>query len=382
MSTFITNCRIVSAGLDIVNGALEIKDDAIENIFHDTNIKIPAGSEAIDAKRNIVFPGFIDIHTHGAMGCDVTDGKVESIEKIAETKLKEGVTTFCPTTLTLPFEDLKKACESVEEYKKKTTFAKVAGMHLEGPFISQKAIGAQNPKFIKKPDINFVKELHNVSKVAIVSFAIEVEGAAELITELNKLGIVPSCAHSSAVFADFKKAKKHGLKNITHFCNQVTPLHHREIGLVGAGLIDDDVKLELICDTIHVCPDMIQLTFKLRHADNIMLITDSMSASWLKDGNYKLGGLDVVVEHSAARIATSGALAGSTLKYYQSLKNVYDITGIPLSELIRVTSYNQANSLGLKDVGRIEKGYKADLLIVDSNFKPFTVFVNGRKFNL
>ncbi|HBM15477.1 MAG TPA: N-acetylglucosamine-6-phosphate deacetylase [Lentisphaeria bacterium] len=382
MSTFITNCRIVSAGLDIANGSLEIKNDIIENIFHNNITEIPTGSEIIDAQRNIVFPGFIDIHTHGAMGCDVTDGKVESIEKIAETKLREGVTTFCPTTLTLPFEDLKKACESVEEYKRNTTFAKVAGMHLEGPFISQKAIGAQNPKFIKKPDINFVRDLHNVSKVAIVSFAIEVEGASELIAELNKMGIVPSCAHSSAIYADFKKAKKYGLKNITHYCNQITPLHHREIGLVGAGLIDDDVKLELICDTIHVCPDMIQLTFKVRHADNIMLITDSMSASWLKDGNYKLGGLDVIVENCAARIAASGALAGSTLKYYQSLKNVYDITGIPLSEIIKVTSYNQASSLGLKDVGKIEKGYKADLLIVDSNFKPLKAFVNGKKFIL
>lgn len=381
MSTFITNCRIVSTGVDIVNGAIEIKNGTIENVFHNTDIQIPGGSEVIDAKGDIVFPGFIDIHTHGAMGCDVTDGKVESIEKIAETKLKEGVTTFCPTTLTLPFEDLKKACQSVEEYKNKTTFSKVAGMHLEGPFISPKAIGAQNPKYIKKPDINFVKELHKASKVAIVSFAIEVEGASELIDDLNKLGIVPSCAHSSAVYADFKEAKKHGLKNITHFCNQITPLHHREIGLVGAGLIDDDVNLELICDTIHVCPDMIQLTFKVRHANNIMLITDSMSASWLKDGKYQLGGLDVVVEDNAARIATSGALAGSTLKYYQALKNVYEVTGIPLSELIRVTSYNQAISLGLENVGKIEKGFVADLLIVDKNFKPYTAFVSGKKFN-
>jgi N-acetylglucosamine-6-phosphate deacetylase len=382
MLTLIKNCRIISPDLDIVNGAVEIEDKIIKHVYKNLNdIKVNA-DKIIDAKGNIVFPGFVDIHTHGAMGADVTDGKVESIETIAKTKLSEGVTTFCPTTLTLPYETLKEAARSVAGYKKNNKYSKVAGMHLEGPFINKNAAGAQNPNYIKKPDIKFVKEMNDITRVAIVTFAIEEEGAVQLIKDFKKLDIVSSCGHTSATYEDFKKAKAAGLNNITHYCNQVTKLHHREIGIIGAGLLDNDVKLEFICDKIHICPDMMNLTFKVRSSENMLLITDSMSASGLEDGDYDLGGLEVVVKNDAARLKSSGSLAGSTLKYYKSLKNTYEVTGLPLQELIKATSYNQAKSLGINNIGKVEEGYSADLIIVDKNFKPYIAFVDGRETGL
>ena len=157
----------------------------------------------------------------------------------------------------------------------------------------------------------------------------------------------------------------------------MTPLHHRDIGLVGAGLLHDEVFIELICDKVHISPDMIKLIFKIKGPEKVMLITDAMCAAGLKDGEYNLGGLPVIVNDGAARLASNGALAGSTLLFYKGLKNIYEITGMPLKELIKTTSWNQARSLGLDNLGKIEPGFYADILILNDDFSPEKVFVDG-----
>ena len=240
-------------------------------------------------------------------------------------------------------------------------------------------IGAQNPDFVRKPDINEVIEINNICKVSVVTLAIEIEGAFSVAEKLTEMGIVVSCGHSCATYDEFLRGKEYGLKHLTHFCNQMTKLHHREIGLVGAGLLDEDVLIEVICDKIHLKPEMLRLIFKTKKHEKIALITDSMSASWLEDGNYSLGGLDVKVENSVARLVKNGAIAGSTLKYYLGLKNIYEVTGLPLEEVIQTTSYNQAQSLGLSRLGKIEENFIADLVILDDNLMPVNVFINGQQ---
>jgi N-acetylglucosamine-6-phosphate deacetylase len=379
MSTLIKNCKIISPDREIQNACIEIENDYIKATYPDSG-NIPNSLNCIDAKGKMAVPGFIDIHTHGAKGYDTTFAKTgKDIANIAETKLNEGVTSFCPTTLTAPKEQLFRAANAVAEYKKDEVFSKIAGLHLEGPFLSLGNIGAQNPKFVRKPDINEIKQINDIAHVAIVSLAVEVEGGVKLVEELNKMGITSSCGHSCATYNEFLKAKEHGLKHLTHFCNQMTKLHHREIGLVGAGLLDDDVLIEVICDKIHLNPEMLQLTFKSKNINKIALITDSTSASWLQDGDYNLGGLDVKVENSVARLVKNGAIAGSTLKYYSGFKNIVETTEKPLPELIKTTSYNQAKSLGLERLGKIEENYIADIVILDDNFTPVHVFVNGQK---
>ena len=377
MKRVLKNCRIISPGIDIAKGCIEIESDRIVSVSSDVNKKYQNDSKIYELNHRLAVPGFIDIHTHGAGGYDSTDGTKESIEKIAELKLKEGVTTFCPTTLTLPKESLLKTAQAVEKYKSNLKFAKIAGIHLEGPYLSLGNIGAQNPEFVRTPDLNEILEINDVSKIAIVTLAIEVKGGVKLVKALNDRSIVTSCGHSCATYEQFLNAKTFGLKHLTHFCNQMTKLHHREIGLVGAGLLDNDVMIEVICDKVHLSPEMIQLIVKTKNINKLALITDSIAASWLQDGEYDLGGLPVTVENSIATLSGKDNLAGSTLRYNIALRNIYEITNLPLSELIRTTSYNQARSFGMHDLGKIKESYKADITVLNERFEPEMVFVNG-----
>ena len=199
-----------------------------------------------------------------------------------------------------------------------------------------------------------------------MSYAVETEGGAKFAKDCFKLGIVPSCGHTGAKMSDLEKAYKNGLRHLTHFCNQMTPLHHRDIGLVGAGLLYDDVTVELICDKVHLAPEMIRLVFAKKPIASIQLITDSMRASHLPDGPSSIGGLDVIVRNGEARLASNNALAGSMLRMNVALRNVFELTQRPLCDIIQTTSYNQAVEHGLGNCyGKIESGYCADLVVLD-----------------
>ena len=229
---------------------------------------------------------------------------------------------------------------------------------------------------MRLPDVDEILALNDIAPVGVVSLAVEMDGAIDFIGEMKKHGITTSGAHSAATYAQFCESREVGLTHLTHYCNQMTPLHHREVGLVGAALLDDEVMTEMICDKIHLCPDMIQLAFKHRPLETIMLITDSMAASWLGDGEYDIGGMQVRVKEGQARLE-AGNLAGSTLRYNEGLKNVSEITGLPLNQLIATTAANQARSLGLADRGRLEAGLLADIVILDEDFEVKAVFVGG-----
>ncbi|MDD2403316.1 MAG: N-acetylglucosamine-6-phosphate deacetylase [Victivallaceae bacterium] len=375
MKSLIKNAYIVSPDIEIRNGAVLIENGTIAAVFMEGET-VPAADHVFDAAGKMVVPGFIDIHVHGRSGCDFCDGTPEAVVTIADDKLKDGVTSFLGTTLTVGEPQLTAALQCAADYMKSPTGAKIAGIHLEGPFINPKCLGAQNPAFVKLPDIEMVKRLNAVYPIKKVSYAIEVEGALPFTRELLAMGITPSCVHTAASYADYEKASQLGLRNLSHFCNQMTPLHHRDIGMVGAGFLHDEAFIELICDKLHICPEMIKLVFKVKHADRIQLITDAMRAAGMPDGTYDLGGMNVTVEGNAARLE-NGALAGSTLLYYDGLKNILEITGRPLSELIKSTSWNQAQALGLEKLGKIETGFMADIAVLNNDFSPSAVFVDG-----
>ena len=346
MTTLITNAHIVSPDVEIENGSIAITDGYISAVFM-AGEDLPPADTTFDAKGQYAFPGFIDIHAHGADGKDVCDNNLEAVRHIAKTKLREGVTTWLPTTLTQPQDKLLEIAEKVAQYNANQEFVKTPGLHVEGPFINVSKAGAQNPEFVREPNLEELEQIHAIAPVLIFSIAPCQPNACEVIAGAKALGISSSAAHSEATYAEMLAAKEAGLTHLTHYGNAMTGLHHREIGMVGTGLIDDDIKIELICDGIHLVADFVKLVFKLEPIEQIIMITDSMAGSWINDGECSLGGLEVVVENKVARLKHGGALAGSALGFDEGLGIVAQLTGLPLHQIVKATSWNQAQSLGL-----------------------------------
>lgn len=381
MKTVIVNAHVISPGVDLKKATIVLDKGKIVAVGTDLDT-VKGADTVVDVRGKYVVPGFIDVHLHGALGFDVCDGTPEAIEKIAEAKLAEGCTSFLPTTLTVDNATLKKAAKAVAVYKKDEKFAKVIGIHLEGPFINPACCGAQNPAFVRKPNMKEVLGIDKISPVKQVSYAPEMPDGAEFAKACLDKGIVPSCGHTGATLAQFMPAYAKGLRHLTHFCNQMTKLHHREIGMVGAGFLIDDLNTEVICDRIHLCDDMLRLVFKKRDLAHVQMITDSLRCSHMPDGYaFEMGGLKVELKNGEARLVEGGNLAGSTLWLNKGLKNLREVTGLPLKDLIRVTSWNQAIELGLgKKLGKVEKGFIADLAVLDpKSYDVCAVFVDGEQ---
>ncbi len=377
----IKNAHVISPAVDITGATVVVENGKIKSVG--TKPVSEKGAEVFDAKGQYVMPGFIDVHTHGALTHDFCDADPEAVFKLAEAKLAEGVTTFLPTTLTVSTAELKTAAKNAKAYAEAgMPYAKVPGIHLEGPFINVKCCGAQNPKFVRKPDIKEVAAISKIYPVKMISYAVETEGGAKFAKDCIKMGVVPSCGHTGAKLADLMPSYKNGLRHLTHFCNQMTPLHHREIGMVGAGFLIEDLNTEVICDKIHLCPDMLKLVFTRRNLAHVQMITDSLRCSHCKDGYaFEMGGLKVLLKNGEARLVEGGNLAGSTLWMGMGLKNVHDVTGLPLKDLVRTTSWNQAIELGCGDtLGRIANGFTADFVVINPrSWKPAAVFVDGQR---
>ena len=358
MPIVISDVLLVSPGDLIRPVSIELREDGLIGAIHEGHHP-PDGSEVIfDGGGEVyVTAGFIDIHTHGAMGFDLSYGTLEAVEAMAKAKLSEGVTTFLPTTWTATPEHKIRMAEAVAEYRKNQRYARAPFLHVEGPYLNPLQAGAQDTRYMRRPDVAEIRDLHGICPIGLISLAVEIEGALPFLQEMRRMGIVTSAAHSAATYADFRAARESGLTHLTHYCNQMSGLHHREVGLVGAGLLDDSVMIELICDKIHLSPDMIRLVFKHRSTEQLMLITDSIAAARIPAGN----------------------LAGSIVTFDQSLRNVASITGLPLNELARTCSANQARSLRLKDRGYVKQGLLADLTLLTPGLEVVSVYVGGEQ---
>jgi len=359
--------------------SIELGDDGKIARIHEGH-QPPDGVQVIFDGGGEVYAtaGFIDIHTHGAKGFDLSYATLEAVEAHAEAKLAEGVTTFLPTTWTASPEHKLAMAKAAAEYRKNQRFARAPFLHVEGPFINPSQAGAQDARYMRRPDAEEIRRIHDVCPVGLISLAVELDGALPFLAEMRKMGIVTSAAHSAASYADFQAAREMGLSHLTHYCNQMSALHHRNIGLVGAALLDDGVMIEVICDGIHLCPDMIRLIFKHRSCDRLMLITDSIAAAHLGDGRYPLHDGEIIVKDGAARIA-AGNLAGSIVTFDEALRLVSKVTALPLNELSKTCAANQARSLRLKDRGRLQQGLLADLTLLTPGLEVIATYVGGEQ---
>lgn len=335
----------------------------------------------IDATGCYVIPGLTDIHFHGCVGYDFCDGTKEAISAIAAYELRNGITTICPTTMTLSEEALRSICSVAAEYAKTTheKEASFAGIHLEGPFLSYEKRGAQNPEFLHKPDVAMLQRLQKSANglAKIVSIAPEKEGAMECISAL-KDDFVFSIAHTTANYEQAFAAFTAGAKHVTHLYNAMPPFSHREPGVIGAAFDSKSCEVELICDGIHIAPSVVRATFQLFSDDRIILISDSMMATGLTDGTYTLGGQPVIVKGNRATLE-NGTIAGSATNLMDCMRIAIQQMGIPLESAIKAATINPAKSIGIDTkYGSIEKGKIANMIILNKDLSINNIIFNGK----
>lgn len=345
------------------NGKFVCKDIYIEGERFVEN----ADGEVVEFDNCYAIPGLVDIHFHGCMGVDFCNGTHESIAKIAEYELDNGVMAICPASMTLSEEQLSSIFESAASYKNDKG-ADLVGINMEGPFISMEKKGAQNPKYIASPDIEFFNRLQEKANglIKIVDIAVENEETFKFIDALHDKVCI-SIAHTTAGYEYSKKAFKLGARNLTHMFNAMNGLNHRDPGPIGAAFDNPNVRVELIADGIHISPTVIRIAFKLFGEDRVMLISDSMEATGMQDGEYSLGGQKVIKKGRRATLE-SGTIAGSASNLYECMVNAVKNMDIPLEIAVKSASVNPAKQIGIYDnYGSIDTGKYANLVIIDKD---------------
>jgi len=353
---------------EILQGTIVIKDGIIHDITT-KDIDIQSNENVIDAQGLNVIPGFIDGHIHGAAGADTMDATEDAIDTMAKELPKEGTTSFLPTTITQSEENINQALQNIASYEGKSGHAEVLGIHLEGPFIEESKKGAQPGEYILKPDLEQFNKWQELSanQIKTITMAPEHDEDGSFIKALYESGVNVSAGHTDAYFADMKKAVDQGVRQLTHLCNAMNGIHHRDVGAVGSSFLLEDLRAELIADGIHVEREMLQLIYNNVGSDRIILITDAMRAKGLEPGEYDLGGQTVMVTEDRAQLP-SGSLAGSILKMDEGARIMLSLEGVSIRDVIQMASVNPAKQIGvLNRKGSIEKGKDADLLIVDNN---------------
>ena len=373
----ISNFTIADSTKDSFVGDIYIENGKIKEVA--ASIETMADIQINDDGRKwIIVPGYIDVHIHGASGFDTMDATPEALNGLASALPCEGTTSFLATTMTQSNNAISKALINASLFQAEDNQAEMLGVHLEGPFISPDRAGAQPLEHIVKPSSSLFKEWQKLSgnRIKLVTIAPEIEDGLAFIVELNETGVIASIGHSDASAEFITKAVEAGARHVTHLYNQMSPFHHREPGVVGASLLEDDLTVELIADYIHSHPKALDFAFRQKTAQRIILITDAMRAKGLQPGIYDLGGQNVLVSNNEARLG-DGTLAGSVLTMEIATKNMKFATGCTLSEMVAMTSTNAAKQLGLSNKGRIEPGKDADLTIIDENWNVQMTICRG-----
>ncbi len=369
---------IVNAKVVLENGIIDNGYVVFDNVIREIGSgECPHADEVIDADGKYLFAGLVDLHVHGYKGDDVSDCNVEGLNRIKCALAKNGVTSFCPTTMTMSLQNLQQAIDCVKTAKNNDVDgAKIVGVNVEGPFINPIKKGAQSAEFICAPNAEFV--LANKDEISLVTVAPEMDGGFEFVNEVSKNSdVVVSMGHTNANYHEASEAIKLGASHVTHLFNAMPPLNHREIGVVGAVLENEEVSCELIADTFHVSEHLYKTLLKQK-GDKLILITDCMRAGGMEEGEYTLGGQKVIVKGVECRL-TDGTIAGSILTLNKAVYNFAKCANVPLCQSVKHASLYPAQVLGIDDMrGSIAVGKCADMFVADSEMSVIATFVDGK----
>jgi N-acetylglucosamine-6-phosphate deacetylase len=332
----------------------------------------------IDAYGLHLLPGFIDLHVHGACGCDTMDASPAALHTMAQFYALHGVTSFLPTTWTASREDTARALDVITKLTGRVpNGATILGAHMEGPYLNAGKSGAQAPQHIRRADPIEASALLDQNHVKLVALAPEFPENLWLIDECVRRGITVSAAHTAATYQQILHAVEHGLRQATHTFNAMPGLGHREPGAVGAVMTSDHIRAELIADNIHVHPAAMKVLVKVKGTDRVILVTDAIRGAGMPDGDYRVDQRTITVHDGAARLP-DGTLAGSILTMERALRNIMAATGLPLREAWPMTSWNAAKSIGVAQTkGSLESGKDADLVLLTSGLNLVMTVVEG-----
>ncbi len=339
----------------------------------------PADEEVIDARNLMMIPGLVDIHFHGCKGADMCDGTKEALDVIMDYEASVGVTSVCPATMTIPRDELLAVMKNAGAYSYHGG-AHLVGINMEGPFISPSKKGAQAAENIMHCDYEYFCQLQEAAGglIKLVDIAPEEPGAMEFIDEV-KGKVVVSLAHTASDYDTAREAIEHGASHATHLYNAMPPMNHRNPGVIGAVRDSSECHVELICDGVHIHPSVIRATYAMFGAERIILISDSMRATGLEDGEYTLGGQPVKVRGNLATLH-DGTIAGSATNLMDCLRFVVREAGIPLETAVMCATANPAREIGIFDeVGSITAGKRADFILLNQNLEIVRVYIDGKE---
>ncbi len=371
---FYKNARIFCADNRFHLGAFEVTEGKFGAVLPD---RVP--EDAIDLKGATVIPGLIDVHNHGNSGADFSDGDYEGLKNMAKYLAQNGITSFAPASMTLPYDVLERAFATARRLADEAPagHARLRGIQMEGPYFSEKKKGAQNGEYLKQPDFEGFKKLYDGcgGLVRIVDVAPELPGAAEFVEKAAALCTV-SVAHTDSGYEDAKTAFSRGATHLTHLYNAMPGIHHRKPGVIPAAAEAPHVRAELICDGMHIHPASVRLAFQIFGSQRMILVSDALRCCGMPDGEYELGGQPVFLSGGVAKLA-DGTLAGSATNLFDCMKNAI-LFGIPEEDAVRACTINPACAIGAQGVvGSIAPGKQADFIICRGDYTGKRVFLAG-----
>lgn len=378
-TTLLRNARIVLPDRTAKQASLLVHRDRISGLFESTT-ELPTSDSVIDLSDLTVYPGFIDVHIHGAVGVDTMQAAAPDLDRVSQFLAMQGVTGWLPTLVPAPVADYARSIRAIEEALKLNGGARILGVHYEGPFVNSAQCGALRSQFFRSfsgaADLDDLPLIHQQSSKHMITLAPEIDGGLELVSELNRRGWIVSIGHTRAGFEVLDKALQAGARHMTHFMNAMAPLHHRDPGPVAWGLSRDDVTCDMIADGIHLDPHVLELLLKLKDADRLSLISDAIAAAGMGDGNYDIWGETITVKDGRTSNAR-GAIAGSVITMLDAV-HVMQSLGSSEVELAKMAASNPAQLLGVDhDCGSIAEGKRADLVALDSGGRVVLTIIGG-----